>query len=85
MVRSELILVTDQRITIELSPSEALVLFEFLSRFSGDGILKILDQAEERVLWDVCATLESSLSQPFTQDYGAVLAKARSDVRDKDD
>ena len=40
----------NERVSVELTSSEALVLFEFLSRFSNDGILKIEDQAEERVL-----------------------------------
>ena len=43
----------EERITVELSSSEALVLFEFLSRFSEGGKLEVVDQAEERVLWDV--------------------------------
>ena len=73
----------EERITIELSSSEALVLFEFLSRFSEAGKLEVVDQAEERVLWDVCARLESTLSQPLAEDYDALIASARADIRDK--
>jgi hypothetical protein len=58
-----------EKIAIELSPAEALVLFEFLSRFSSDGSLKVVDPAEERVLWDVCTTLESALAEPLAEDY----------------
>ncbi len=75
---------TNERVTIDLSSSEALVLFDFLSRFSDDDILRIDDQAEERVLWDVCASLESLLDEPFAQNYGERLAKARADIRDKE-
>jgi hypothetical protein len=74
---------TNETVTIKLSASEALVLYEFLSRFSDDEVLKIEDQAEERVLWNVCASLESRLTEPMAQDYGAVLAKARAEVRDE--
>jgi len=72
------------KVTIELSPSEALVLFEFVSRFSQDGELEIMDQAEERVLWDVCSLLERALSEPFLPNYSNLLAKARDEVRDKE-
>jgi hypothetical protein len=71
------------KINIELSPSEAIVLFEFVSRFSQSGELEIEDQAEERVLWDVCSLLESVLAGPFLQNYSDALAKARDAVRDK--
>ncbi len=74
----------EDKITIELSQNEALVLFEFLSRFSDEAELHIEDQAEERVLWDMCCVLEKHLVQPFSPDYEALLEKARADVRDRD-
>ena len=45
-------------VTITLSRAQALVLFEFLSRFSDDRKLEVQDQAEQRVLWDMCCDLE---------------------------
>jgi hypothetical protein len=75
---------TEEKVTIELSPSEALVLFEFVSRFSNDEKLEIVDRAEERVLWNVCAILEKILAEPFSRNYNDLLAKAREEVRDKD-
>ncbi len=74
---------TEEKVTIELSSSEALVLFEFVSRFSNDEKLEIVDQAEERVLWNVCASLEKMLVAPFSQNYSNLLAKAREKVRDQ--
>jgi hypothetical protein len=74
---------TEEKVTIELSSSEALVLFEFVSRFSNDEKLEIVDQAEERVLWNVCARLEKILVASFSQNYSNLLAKAREEVRDK--
>jgi hypothetical protein len=73
---------TNERVSLELTSSEALVLFEFVSRFSDDDILTIEDQAEERVLWNLCASLESILVEPFADNYGDLLAKARDEVRD---
>jgi hypothetical protein len=75
---------TKERITFDLSLQEALVLFEFLSRFTDNGKLEIEHRAEERVLWDVCSRLESALNEPFAQNYEALLAEARASVRDKE-
>jgi len=75
---------TNEEITIALSPEEALVLFDFLWRFSQEDVLKIQDQAEERLLWDLCASLESKLDEPFARNYQDLLASARQKVRDKD-
>jgi len=50
--------------------------------FSDDDELKLEDQAEERVLWDLCASLESILVEPFAENYIELLEKARAEVRD---
>ena len=74
---------TGEKVTLELSHSEALVLFEFVSRFSHDEKLEIVDQAEERVLWNVCSSLEKMLVEPLSQNYPDLLARAREKVCDK--
>lgn len=73
------------KLVMELPRAQALVLFEFLSRFSNDKKLEIQDQAEERVLWNMCCDLERVLSEPFRPDYGDVLQRARDAVRDRND
>ena len=73
----------EDRIQLELSKDEAIVFFEFLSRFSDSETLEIEDQAEERVLWNLCCGLEGVLSGPFLATYGTVLKGARDRVRDK--
>jgi len=65
-----------------LSEDEALVLFEFLSRFCQSDNLTIEDQAEQRVLWDALAQLESQLTSPLRADYEQLLRRARIAVRD---
>jgi hypothetical protein len=75
---------SEETVTIELSKSEALVLFEFVSRFTDEEKLEILDQAEERVLWNICASLEKLLDEPLRADYSQLLANAREEVRDKE-
>ena len=73
-----------QKLIVELSNSEALILFEFLSRFRNNEKLEILDQSEERVLWDILSDLETKLIEPFKPNYLELLEKARSEVRDNE-
>ena len=69
-------------VTLTLSRDEALVLFDWLHRFnSGEGH-RFEDQAEQRVLWNLEASFESTLAEPFNPAYGEILAAARSRVRD---
>jgi hypothetical protein len=68
--------------SVRLAPDEALVLFEFLQRFSDTGRLIIEDQAEQRALWNLCCELERRLVEPFRPDYRELLAQARSRLRD---
>jgi hypothetical protein len=74
--------IVTEKVLLPLTQSEALVLFEFCSRFSNDNVLRIDDQAEERILWDICALLESTLVQPFNENYQELLEKVRAEVRD---
>lgn len=71
---------TSNNIRITLARPEALVLFEFLSRFSDCQKLTIEHEAERRVLWDLCASLESFLSEPLDKEYQAILQTARDSV-----
>lgn len=73
------------KISLELSASQALVLFELLSRFSDSDRLSIEHQAEQRVLWDLCADLESQLVEPFRPDYDKLLLDARQRVADPEE
>ena len=74
---------SDDQFHIRLSLAEALVLFDFLSRYSNSDRLEIADQAEQRVLRDICCALESGLSEPLLPDYAKHLQKARDKVRDE--
>lgn len=74
---------TASTIRIELTSDEALVLADFLSRFNKakhPGLFE--DQAEQRVLWDLEASLEELLEEPFSANYEELLQAARARVRD---
>ena len=72
-----------KRVKIELTSDEALVLYDWLARFNQRADTDFVDQAEERVLFDLEAMLEKALVAPLQSDYPALLAQARSNVRDE--
>lgn len=77
---------SDENVYIELTKEEAIVLFEFLSRFNErDDLSRFEDQSEQRVLWDVEYILENKLSEPFQVDYQEIVKKAREAVRDENE
>jgi hypothetical protein len=69
-------------VSIDLSADEALVLFEFLTRYTDSDRLETVDQAEQRVLWNLCALLERSIVPPVDPNYAEQLASARGRLRD---
>jgi hypothetical protein len=73
----------DQNLQITLTKNEALVLFEFLSRFNEIDRKELFeDQAEEKILWNLEGTLQKELSEPFRADYLEIISKARNEIRD---
>ena len=72
-------------VKIELTKDEAIVLFEFLSRFNETDNPDLFDdQAEQRVLWDIECILEKELAEPFRTDYDEIVKQARNRVRDEE-
>lgn len=70
-----------KKVSLELTNSEALVLFDFLARFNECGDFEFEDQAEQTVLWDIESILEKSLSEPFLPNYDLLIKQAREAVR----
>jgi hypothetical protein len=69
-------------VEIKISKDEALVLFDFLSRFSDTDKLTIIDQSEERALWNLTCTFEKILAEPFSKDWLSIIENARNRLRD---
>ena len=74
-----------KKTAIELSPNEALVLIDFLIRFQEEEELKIVDPAEEQLLWDLCAMLEPKVPELLDKNYKQLLEKARKVVLSGDE
>jgi hypothetical protein len=76
----------DGHVLLRLSKAEALVLFEWIHHAEQQDTalaqLGLVDQAEQRVLWDLSASLESALAEPFLPNYAEVIASARGQLRD---
>jgi hypothetical protein len=73
----------DTTISIPLSPDEAVVLFEFVRRFSDSNTLAIEDQAEQRALWNLCCVFEKHLNLPIEGSYAEILWMAQDRLRDE--
>ena len=73
----------DNKINIELTKSESLVFYDFLSRFNDKTDRELIeDQTEERVLFDIECNLERQLVEPLMSDYHDLIQKARDEVKD---
>lgn len=77
---------TDQQnINLTLTKDEALVLFEFLTRFNQTEHPNIFeDQAEQKTLWILEGQLEKQLVDPFRPDYTEIIDEARNKIRDEE-
>lgn len=73
-----------EKIVVEFTRKEALVLFEFLRRCDDEEKYAFADQAEQRVLWDLECTLESQLVEVFSDNYAELLRTAWAEIRDSE-
>ncbi|MBG6188801.1 hypothetical protein [Flavobacterium sp. CAN_S2] len=72
-----------EKVTIELTKDEALVLFDFLGRFNQKANESDFeDQAEQITLWNVECVLETILVEPFMPNYEDILKHSREKIRD---
>lgn len=66
------------KVALELTKDEAIILFDFLSRFNQTDHADIFeDEAEKIVLWNVETVLENTLVEPFMSDYDDIIKRTR--------
>jgi hypothetical protein len=70
---------TDENVELRLTTAEALVLFEWLAA-ANDGKQLIVDEAEQRVLWDLESQLETKLVEPLMPNYAELVDAAKRAV-----
>jgi len=72
-------------INIRLTKDEALVLFEFISRFNETSHKELFhDQSEEKMMWLIEGQLQKILVEPFIPNYIDIINEARNKLRDKE-
>lgn len=71
----------DEKIWLELSLAEAIVLESLLARCKKGQSLKFIDQSEQVVLWTIEAILEVELDELLDPNYLEILSKAQEYVR----
>ena len=69
-----------RKVQLELTSDEALVLFDWLARFNEADEAIPKDDAEERVLFDLEASLEKTLVAPLAANYKEELESAKAGV-----
>lgn len=74
---------SESPITITLTPDQALVFFEWLSREDDRRTLPTEHQSEQNVLWEIEAQLERTLVEPLQTNYATLLAAARARLTSK--
>lgn len=67
---------------IELSDDEVLVFHDWLHRLNESGDATFEDQAEQRCLWDLEASLERLNDGVLSHSYTTLLSEARARLRD---
>jgi hypothetical protein len=65
------------KITVELSRAEALVLFEYLRRCDDDGgQYAFIDQAEQRAVWNLECVVQRQLPEIFASNSASFVPAA---------
>ena len=67
--------------TIKLNNYEVLVFFEWLVKFVENN--EIIDKAEQKILFDLECLLESTLEEPFMENYKDLIHIAKKSIINK--
>lgn len=69
-------------VVLKLSSDAALVLLVLVARLNESEAVSFDDQAEQRVLWDLEADLESAVPSITSGEFNAQVQQARDRIRD---
>ena len=67
-------------VSIPLTRPEAVVLIQFLMRFRDKDCLAVEHEAEQQLLYDLCAVVENQLPELFDPQWGALVERSRAAV-----
>ncbi len=74
---------TDKVLTIKLKKDEALVIFEYLSKFQKSSEFDKLDGSKKHSLLQILGQLEKNLVEPFNPNYKGLLESSKQKLREK--
>jgi hypothetical protein len=71
-----------EKVTLELTPAQALILFEWLARLDETKALPADGSPEEKVMWILEGQLETKLAASLLPNYRELLEDARRQVQE---
>jgi hypothetical protein len=74
----------DMSVTLDLDHDAAIVIFELLSKHhEGTGAPLVLSPADECAFDQLMGSLERTLVEPFSADYGETVERARASLLER--
>jgi len=70
-------------VNLDITNDEAVILWNFLRRYSTDEVLVIEDQAEQRALWNLECFFEKEVGNCYEGDWDISLKKSLDNLRDE--
>ena len=67
-------------VSLKLTRAEAIVLIEFLMRYRDKDRLVVEHEAEEQLLYDLCADVENQLPELFNPEWHLLVERSRAAV-----
>jgi hypothetical protein len=65
------------KVAVNLSRAEAIVLVDLLMRFRDKERLAVEHEAQEQLLYDICAVVENQLPELFSPQWWSLVDHAR--------
>lgn len=71
---------TEDRVSLNLTRAEAIILIEFLMRYRDEERLAVEHEAEEQLFYDLCAVIENKLPELFDPNWSMLVEQSRAAV-----
>ncbi|QTV79396.1 hypothetical protein [Microbacterium sp. NIBRBAC000506063] len=73
-----------KRLSLTISYDEMVVLFDLLFRLNSESSkFELVHEAEERILWNLEATLETHINEIFDPDFQSIIDAARARLTER--
>ncbi|WP_420547626.1 hypothetical protein [Curvivirga sp.] len=73
---------SNENVSINFSKNEAIVFYSWLAKFNDLDLEKDFEsEVEQQLLWNIEASFEKVLSEPFMQNFDEILKDARHTLK----